>query len=83
MGDESLDPTLARGIPVEWARTHGLLPVRLDGELCLLVTDPAEVGKHQDIALLVGNELRPVLAPGEVILKAIERGEFETGIGLP
>ncbi|MEI6167221.1 MAG: ATPase, T2SS/T4P/T4SS family [bacterium] len=73
IGDESLDPVLVRGIPVEWARTHGLLPVRLDGELCLLVTDPAEVGKHQDIALLVGNELRPVVAPAEVILKAIER----------
>lgn len=73
IGDESLDSALVQGIPVEWARTHCLLPVRLDGELCLLVTDPAEVGKHQDISLLVGNELRPVVAPGETILKAIER----------
>jgi general secretion pathway protein E len=73
IGDESLDSALVRGIPVEWARTHCLLPVRVDGELCLLVTDPAEVGKHQDISLLVGGELRPIVAPGEVILKAIER----------
>ena len=50
-----------------------MLPVRLEGELCLLVTDPVELGKHQDIALLVGSELRPVVAPGDVILKAIER----------
>lgn len=71
--DESLDPALVQGIPVEWARTHCLLPVRLNGELCLLVTDPSEVGMHQDIALLVGSELRPVVAPGDTILNAIER----------
>ncbi len=68
-----LDPELVRGIPVEWARTHCLLPVRFEGELCLLVTNPAEIGKHQDVSLLVGSELRPVVASGELILKAIER----------
>lgn len=72
VGDDALDPSLVRGIPVEWARTHCLLPVRLDGELCLLAADPAELEKHQDIALLVGSELRPVVAPREVILKCIE-----------
>ncbi len=73
IGDEALDPELVKGIPVEWARTHCMLPVRMEGELCLLVNDPAEVGKHQDIALLTGSELRPVVAPASVILKAIER----------
>ena len=76
VGDEALDPALVRGIPVEWARTHGLLPVRLDGELCLLTSDPAGIEKHQDIALLVGSELRPVVAPPEVILRCIERCYF-------
>jgi general secretion pathway protein E len=76
VGDDALDPALVRGIPVEWARTHGLLPVRLDGELCLLTSDPAGIDKHQDIALLVGCELRPVVAPREVILHCIERCYF-------
>jgi general secretion pathway protein E len=76
VGDDALDPALVRGIPVEWARSHALLPVRLEGELCLLTDDPAGVDKHQDIALLVGGDLRPVVAPRDVILKCIESCYF-------
>ncbi len=76
VADESLDPALVRGIPVEWARSHGLLPVRIGGVLCLLTADPASVEKHQDIALLVGSELSPVVAPRKVILRCIERCYF-------
>lgn len=72
----ALDPALVRGLPVEWARTHGMLPVRLDGELCLLTPDPALVGPQDDVALLVGGALRPVVAPREVILSGIERCYF-------
>jgi hypothetical protein len=69
VGSDALDPALVRGSPVEWARSHALLPVRLKGELCLLTADPSGVDKHQDIALLVGGDLRPVVVPREVILK--------------
>jgi len=72
----ALDPALVQGIPVEWARTHVMLPVRIEGEPCLLVGDPAEVGRQQDVVLLVGCELRPVAAPRAVILKCIERCYF-------
>jgi len=71
--DEAIDPALVRDIPVEWARTHCLLPVRWEGGLCLLTADPAAVDKHQDVALLTGGDLRPVVAPREAIAKAIER----------
>jgi len=73
---EALDPVLVQGIPVEWARTQGVLPVRLDGDLCLLTADPANVGTQQDVGLLVGSELRLVVAPREVILTCIERCYF-------
>ena len=41
-----------------------------------MTADPAEVDKHQDVSLLVGGELRPVVAPRDVILKCIERCYF-------
>jgi general secretion pathway protein E len=71
-----LDPLLVAGIPVEWARTNGLLPIRWKGELCLLTFEPSEVGKHADVALLVGAELRPVVASRASILDGIERCYF-------
>jgi general secretion pathway protein E len=74
--ESALDPALVQGLPVEWARTHGVLPVRLGGELCLLTPDPSRVGTHQDVILLVGSELRPVVASRETILGCIERCYF-------
>lgn len=76
IGDDLFDPLLIAGIPVEWARTHALLPIRWNGQLCLLTAEPAEVGKHEDVALLVGAELRAVVAPREAILRSIERCYF-------
>ncbi len=73
---EALDPALVQGIPVEWARTHGVLPVCLGGVPCLLTADPANGGIQHDVGLLVGCELRPVMAPREVILSSIERCYF-------
>lgn len=71
--DNMFDPELVAEIPVEWARAHALLPVRWNGELCLLTSEPADVGRHEDVALLVGAELRPVVAPREAIIQGIER----------
>jgi general secretion pathway protein E len=76
VGDDCFDPELIAGIPVEWARTHRVLPIRLSGELCLLTCDPADVGRHEEVALLVGGDLRPVVAPRATILGSIERCYF-------
>ena len=70
------DPDLIAGIPVEWARTNAMLPIRLEGELCLLMADPAAVSRQEDVALLIGAELRPVLAPRAAIARCIERCYF-------
>jgi general secretion pathway protein E len=76
VADDCFDPDLIAGIPVEWARTQALLPVRLNGELCLLTCDPADVGRHEEVALLVGSPLTPVVAPRAAILRSIERCYF-------
>lgn len=72
----ALDPALVSGLPVEWARSHGVLPVRLEGELCLLTPDPSRVDVQQDVVLLVGSDLRPVVATRDTILGCIERCYF-------
>ena len=74
--DDMFDTDLIQGLAVDWARSSCVLPVRRRGELCLLVADPTEVSKQEDVALLVGAELRPVLAPRSVILRGIERCYF-------
>ena len=76
LAEGALDPALVQGVPVEWARAHAMLPIRLQGDLCVLVADPSAIGKLQDVALLVGTELRPVMAPRELILKSIEACYF-------
>lgn len=77
VGDECLDASLVAGIPVEWARTHAVLPVRLEGRVALLMAEPADLRLQEDVALTLGMELRPVAAPRDVILKCIERCYFE------
>jgi general secretion pathway protein E len=50
-----------------------MLPVRYEGEVCVLTADPAEVSGREDLALLLSEELTPVIAPRELILRSIEQ----------
>ncbi len=76
LDDAELDPELLTQLPVEWARENRMLPVRIREKPCLLVTDPADISKQEYVAILVGLELQPVLAPRDLILSSIERGYF-------
>lgn len=73
VSDDMLDPELVADLPLEWARTHCLLPARIAGEMCVLTADPGQVSEQEYLELLLGKELRPVLAEREVILRSIER----------
>jgi len=68
-----LDPSLIADLPVEWARTNCMLPVRMGGESCVLTADLSQVNEQEYLALLLGHPLRPVLAPREAILRGIEQ----------
>jgi general secretion pathway protein E len=68
-----LDPDLVSRLPVEWARTHTLLPVRVGAGVCVLTTDPTDAGPQEYLALLLGVELRPIVAPRDGILQSIEQ----------
>jgi general secretion pathway protein E len=75
--DSALDPELLGQLPVEWARENMLLPIRLDGKPCLLVSDPSAVSEQEYVSVLTGLELQPLLAPRELVLACIERGYFQ------
>jgi len=89
---EMLDPSLVSELPVEWARSNCMLPVAREGETCVLTADPTLVSQQEYLALLIGRELRPILAPRESILKSIEQcyyskedtpGDFLRDMGEP
>lgn len=67
-----LDPDLIHGVPVDWARARVLLPICRAGEICLLTADPSQVAAQEEMSLLLGRDLRPVVAPKPVILRGIE-----------
>lgn len=73
VSDHELDTDSVASLPVEWARTNCLLPVKIDGVPCVLTCDPSAVDQQEHLSLLTGNHLKPVLASRELILESIER----------
>jgi general secretion pathway protein E len=74
--DDMLDPELVAEVPVDWARANHVLPVKLDGAVAALIADPTHIAAIDDLALLLGREVQPVLAPRSVIQSAIEACYF-------
>ena len=72
--DAMLVPELVAPLPLAWARSHDVLPLRIDGEPCLLVADPTRVEVHQQAAQVIGCPLRCVVATEAVVREAIARG---------
>ena len=62
--DAMLVPELVAPLPLAWARSHDVLPLRIDGEPCLLVADPTRVEVHQQAAQVIGCPLRCVWHAG-------------------
>ncbi|MDD5482553.1 MAG: GspE/PulE family protein [Kiritimatiellae bacterium] len=74
--DEMLDPLLVAELPVEWARTHQMLPVKKGDKFHVLVADPGNINAQKQLQLLLNRELTPLLAARETILNTIERCYF-------
>ena len=73
----NLDPELIRELPVEWARTNVILPIRIGARACALTNDPTQVSQCEYLSLLLGLDVQPVVAARAVILGAIEKCYFE------
>lgn len=74
---EMLDAGLIASIPVTWAREQSVLPVRCNGVLSLLMCGPEGMGALQHASLVIGEDLQPIFAPRDVLMRAIERAYYE------
>jgi general secretion pathway protein E len=61
-------------LPINFAKRYQLLPVQRKGDTIVVATaDPSQLGPLDDVRLLLDKPLRVVVAPGVVILEAINR----------
>lgn len=69
-----LDLNVVRMIPVQVARAHNVIPVRMEhGMLWLAMSDPLDVIAIDDIRRVVNAEVAPMLANAEAIERAIDQ----------
>ena len=61
-------------IPINFAKRHQLLPIGRDGDTVVLATaDPGSLGPLDDMRVLLHRPIRVVVAPGPLIVDAINR----------
>ncbi|MDY0088237.1 MAG: ATPase, T2SS/T4P/T4SS family [Coriobacteriia bacterium] len=73
MGYE-IDPNAAANLPPEMARRHRVMPVKVDnGELVVAMSDPANLIAIDDLRIVTGHEIRPVVAAESELTQAIDR----------
>jgi len=77
VSDSMIDPSLTEKIPVDWARQHLVLPVRIDDDVAVLLADPDSLPRLEEIALLLGREVAGLLAPASEIKRVIDNTYFE------
>ncbi|MEW6277273.1 MAG: hypothetical protein AB1758_01535 [Candidatus Eremiobacterota bacterium] len=71
---DRLDPQVARCIPEHLARRYQVLPVDLaDNRLRLAMVDPLNLFAIDDIRLITGFDIDPVMATEESLMRALNR----------
>ena len=72
--EHSLDSALVSKVPINYAKKNRLLPIASDESgITLAVVDPSNYEPLDDLRLLFGVPINPVVAPAEVINEAINR----------
>jgi general secretion pathway protein E len=72
--EHALDQTLVTKIPINYAKKNHLLPLHADeAGVTVAIADPANYQPLDDLHILFGAPVLPVLAPMEVINEAINR----------
>jgi general secretion pathway protein E len=72
--DEYLQPEYVHDLPLTLAREVGVLPMYLaDGQVVVGLADLSALSALDDIRVLLGQPVRPVLVPADVLQDAINR----------
>jgi type IV pilus assembly protein PilB len=74
LGGYDIDPNAAMRIPLDLARRYQVLPIKLgDGELVVAMADPNNIFAIDDLRIVTGLEIRPVVSVESEIASSIER----------
>lgn len=74
LGAIEVDPNAAAMLSAELAKRYGVLPLRVqDDELIIAMSDPANIFAIDDLRIVTGYEIRPVVAAESDLLDAIEK----------
>src|SRR5215472_1555443 len=72
--EHALDLSLVSRVPINYAKKNRLLPLSSnEGAVTVAIADPANYEPLDDLQLLYGAHIRPLVAPAEVITEAINR----------
>ncbi|HUY27959.1 MAG TPA: type II secretion system ATPase GspE [Candidatus Binataceae bacterium] len=72
--EHSLDSTLVSKVPINYAKKNRLLPISSDeAGVTVAIVDPSNYEPLDDLRLLFGTTINPIVAPAEVINEAINR----------
>jgi general secretion pathway protein E len=71
---EDVDPEICSALPIHFAKKHGILPIKHDGDGVLVATsNPLDVYPLDDVRILLNQEVKPVVTPPGAIIDAINR----------
>ncbi|MBC7107060.1 MAG: type II secretion system protein GspE, partial [Firmicutes bacterium] len=69
-----IDPRAVRLVPEALARRHGLVPLRVeDDHLVVAMRDPLDYFALEDVRLVAGMPVRPLIATGSAVQEALDR----------
>jgi general secretion pathway protein E len=71
---EDVDPELCSTLPIHFAKKHGILPIKRDGDGVLVATsNPLDVYPLDDVRILLDQEVKPVVMPPRAIIDSINQ----------
>src|SRR5437016_1695611 len=72
--EHTLDMALVSKVPINYARKNRLLPIGQDnGSVSVAITDPANYEPLDDLHVLFGLPVSPIVVPAQIIDEAINR----------
>jgi general secretion pathway protein E len=76
--EHTIEPALLNKVPINYAKKNRILPLSTDADgTTVAVADPANYEPLDDLRMLLGTEIRPVVVPPAVIEDAINRAYDE------
>ena len=71
--DKTADPELLSKIPLKFLREHIVIPLRVDGKILLVTSQPSDFQPLDELKLLLGRDAQVAVATRSLIIDAINR----------